>query len=557
MDIEKSFKAIEKKQFSEGDRGPVILIVEDDDDSFDILSASLRLGELGTLEIRRAGNGLEALKECDRHIPDIILLDILMPEMDGFQFIHEFRRKPGVAGVPVIFISTIDAVGDRIRGLDLGAIDFISKPFNPVEVTLRVGRHLEIRRLMMEIERQRENFSDQAAILDTIFNHVPSGLAVVDRKFRVLHHNKRFASFFPGTSPLAGQEFPDLVCTERGEAGDSSSAQVEGFLAHAFDGKEGPPFPLDLHSDDMSHKEPCHLSLRALPFPHREDCLLLDLWDVTALIEAERRVVLLDRLALLGQISMGVAHEINNPNGFIRLKAHNLETITNALAPVLDDGLEQNRDLKLGRLSVIEMRERQHEAIGGILKATERISAVVERLKSFGRDEKRTLEKVNLREVVETAVQIAEHHLKGIEDVQVSIPEGPLPETKGNQIEFEQILVNLLTNAAQSIEERREVERNGYRGNISICVVPGAGEIGIFVSDNGKGIQEKMKSKIFMPYFTTKERGKGTGLGLSISHELVSKYGGRIEVDGAPMKGATLKVFIPVHVDIHAGNSSE
>lgn len=548
MDIEKVFnKSIDENLLSESGKPPLILIVDDDKDSFDILSASLGVTELGALNVRWASDGLEALKECERQLPDIILLDILMPKMDGFEFIREFRKNPDVAKVSIIFISTIDAVGERIRGLDLGAIDFISKPFNPVEVALRVGRHVELHRLMKEVERQRKAFSEQAAILDTIFNSVPSGLAVLDQQYRILHHNQPFANFFPGfASAFVGQDFFEVLRAEGKAQDDSMEASVKDFLSRTFNKEKIPALSLSFHGDDGLH-DSHHLSMLATPFPHREDCLLLDLRNITDLIEAERRVALLDRLAMLGQISVGVAHEINNPNGFVRLKAHNLKTIYNALDPILDVGLEHGAGAQVGRLSVDEMRKRQNEAVEGILKATERITAVVERLKSFGRDSTLTAEEVDMKVVVKNAVEISEHHLQSIEEVRIDVPDAPLPAAKGNQIEFEQILVNLLTNAVQAIEERRESEGNGYEGNVSIRIVPGAGEIGIFVSDNGKGIQDNLKSKIFMPYFTTKERGKGTGLGLSISHELISKYGGRIEVEGEPMKGATLKLFVPIH----------
>jgi signal transduction histidine kinase/CheY-like chemotaxis protein len=534
---------------------PSILIVDDDEGICKLLEKYL--SEVEDCNILSVHSGIDALKICKFQLPDLLLTDVSMPMMDGFQLMEEFQKLPGSDAIPIILMSGLGEYVDRIRGLDQGAVDFLAKPFEPVEVVLRVQRHLKVRNLYKEVKRQETESKERAGVLEAILNSVPSGLAVLNENLEVIRHNQQFAQLFPGSQKaVIGVPISELCRIEMGVGEDSPDWQCPLSPSLLRTLKEGYDFQhreVKIYSSN-DQSERIFLSM-ATRFPDRDDRLLLDIRDFTSQKEQQNKLSHRNRLAMLGDLAVGVAHEINNPNAFVRLNAGNMKTMLKGLEKVFGKVSEIEPDLKLGALSISEVKGRLEDAVGGILNATERIGGVVERLKTFGRDEEIGSEEVDLCRAVMDSAEITAHFLREVEELSIETENVVVPPVRGSQIEFEQIIINFMSNAAHAIEERKQNEGEDYKGSLRVWFEFDEENVALLMSDNGIGMSDETKAKIYTPYFTTKPRGKGTGLGMSISHGIISKAGGRIEVNTALRQGTTFKLIVPVvKSEAEAGN---
>ncbi len=247
--------------------------------------------------------------------------------------------------------------------------------------------------------------------------------------------------------------------------------------------------------------------------------------DVTDRRTLEARLEQADRLAALGTMAAGVAHEINNPLAYLML---NLEWITRKMA----EGAPDPANLE-------GMMEMLKEARLG----AERVATIVRELRSFSRADGETRRRVDLETVVKSAIRIAAHEVRHRARVQTSFM--PLRPIWANEARVEQVALNLLINAAQAMPETRAAENE-----IRISVRPDTDERAVLeVSDNGQGIPSEILPRIFDPFFTTKAPGVGTGLGLSICHGIVTSLGGQITVHSEPGEGTTFRVVLPTIPD--------
>lgn len=241
-------------------------------------------------------------------------------------------------------------------------------------------------------------------------------------------------------------------------------------------------------------------------------CLLL-LRDVTEENLMQERLLQSEKMASVGQLVSGVAHELNNPLtgivGFAQL------------------------------LLMRDLDERSRQQVETIQAEAERASKIVQNLLSFARRRKARKEPTDLNALVRRVVELRsyEHHLRNIE---VSLDLAPdLPQTLVDPDQIQQVLLNLIINAEQAVKDRE-------RGRIEIRTRVRDGSIVLTVQDNGPGIAPDALRRIFDPFFTTKQAGEGTGLGLTISYGIVEDHGGRIHAESPPGKGALFTVELPI-----------
>jgi C4-dicarboxylate-specific signal transduction histidine kinase len=280
------------------------------------------------------------------------------------------------------------------------------------------------------------------------------------------------------------------------------------------------------------------------PLYQSESHFLVDLRDITedeqaVLMEARR-----ERLATIGNLAVGVAHEIQNPNTFSRVNASNLRTLFQAMRPIVETGLKHSPGIKLGTLTPEKMFSRIDEAVNGVEMASRRIEAVLGTLKSFGRTPTEQNAEADPIKAVREAHLLTTHVASGKAELCVELPES-LPAVHGGVAELSQVFVNLIQNAILAFDLPGEQ----LRGNGPACVKvylenETENEIVMAVSDNGPGIEAAHQSKIFRPYFTTRAQGEGTGLGLSISSDILHRYGGDLTVRSRPADGATFLVTL-------------
>lgn len=278
----------------------------------------------------------------------------------------------------------------------------------------------------------------------------------------------------------------------------------------------------------------------------------------TKLSDAQNKLMQSEKLASIGQLAAGVAHEINNPIGFIFSNFGTLEQYLQDLFEMLDayeesePGLQdptsrqrlQNlrKDLDIDYLKD-DIPNLMRESRDGI----QRVRKIVQDLKDFSRvDARQEWESVNLHHGIDSTLNIVNNEIKYKADV---IKEyGDLPEVQCLPSEMNQVFMNLLVNAAHAI--------TAERGTITIRTGTEGTNAWIEVADNGQGIAPENLQRIFDPFFTTKPVGKGTGLGLSLSYGIVQKHQGRMEVRSEVGQGTTFRVTLPLHHSATAAQDS-
>jgi PAS domain S-box-containing protein len=283
-----------------------------------------------------------------------------------------------------------------------------------------------------------------------------------------------------------------------------------------------PQLPSQVYRGRRPDGERFMVEASSVPFEYEGKPSILSLIrDVTERRTLEARLVQADRLAALGTMAAGVAHEINNPLAYVIL---NLDWIARKLSEGATDPA-----------SIAGMKEMLLEARGG----ANRVATIVHELRSFSRSDGEARGAVDLAEVVRSAIRIASHEIQPRAQVTTSF--APAPAVWANEGRVEQVVLNLLLNAAQAMPEARSAT-NEIRVSVRD---DGAGRAILEVADNADGIPAEILPRIFDPFFTTKAPGRGTGLGLSICHGIVSSLGGQITVHSEPKEGTTFRVTLP------------
>lgn len=263
--------------------------------------------------------------------------------------------------------------------------------------------------------------------------------------------------------------------------------------------------------------------------------------------EAHSQLVHREKMASLGQLVAGIAHEINNPLNFIQGNLHCLRESVGTLQGTLEAILRQvdQEDSKLARkLQKIRLANELDEvlddvgsAFDGCQEGVERSTALVNDLRSFSRADSRTTTETDLHAAIGSSLNLLRSKLHGIEIVRDL---EPIPTVHCIARQIDQVLVNLIANAADALEGRGRIAIRTRLQEDDVVVIE--------VEDDGPGIDPSHLDRIFDPFFTTKEVGKGTGLGLSISYGIVSRHGGALTVQSEPGQSTCFRVVMPVGV---------
>jgi signal transduction histidine kinase len=260
------------------------------------------------------------------------------------------------------------------------------------------------------------------------------------------------------------------------------------------------------------------------------------------LTENQVQLVRTEKQASLGRLVAGIAHEINNPIQFIR---GNMTVVSEAFAdlvPILDDQFAARPTLRVARLDYPFFRKQMPVLLQDMADGAGRIGAIVSDLKTFAHQDDGALdEEVDLIETVRSAVRLLHNQLKHFRVKEELDPQ--LPRIRGNRTQLQQVVVNVLQNASQALG-------NSPDGRIVIRtrLEAGGGWARLSVEDNGCGIPEHLKQRIFDPFFSTRQRSGGTGLGLAISEGIIQQHGGRIEVESQVGTGSIFHLLLPTGV---------
>lgn len=434
-----------------------ILIVEDEMMNRSMLE--LTLLQAGH-NVACAADGATALAIAQQQPPDLIITDVLMPVMDGFELCRQCKADQALKQVPVILYSS-DYVEQQEQqlGLELGACRYLVKPSPPQLLLAAVNEVLAEQQSLTLLGAELE-LGEEMKLL---------------RNYNEVLFNKLEAKM---------QELQQTIAEQK------------------------------------KYEE----SMKAM----------------------QAQIIQQEKMASIGQLAAGVAHEINNPMGFITSNltslgkyAERLDTYIAALQKSLYEcpkhpGLEELDQLRQ-KLKVDYIISDVNELINESLDGANRVRRIVQDLKSFSRVDQAEKSRTSLNDCLETTINIAWNELKYIATLERRF--GDIPEINCNPQQLNQVFLNLLVNAAQSMEQQ---------GTITVTTWSEQGQVCVSVADTGKGMPKEVQERIFEPFFTTKPAGKGTGLGLSISADIIRKHQGEISVESEPGRGTTFTVRLPV-----------
>ena len=262
----------------------------------------------------------------------------------------------------------------------------------------------------------------------------------------------------------------------------------------------------------------------------------------------QQQVVKQEKLASLGALTAGIAHEIRNPLNFV----NNFAALSSELIEELREELkmEDNGDGELDREFISEILDDLDTNVIKVNEHGSRANRIVEGMLAHSRDEAGELESVEINVLVQEYAKLAYHGIRGTDS---SFNVDMVYEFDSNAGEVEaiardlsRVFLNIVTNACHATHARRTEEgESGYQPAVTIRTEGRKNEVSIAVHDNGTGIPQHVLDRIFDPFFTTKSGTQGTGLGLSISHEIVQEHGGKIEVDTVPGEFTEFKITLP------------
>ncbi|MEG5162525.1 response regulator [Microcoleus sp. AT3-A2] len=432
-----------------------LLVVDDTPDNLRLLSTML--SDKG-YKVRGVINREMALKAARSTPPDLILLDITMPQMNGYEVCQHLKADCRTSGIPVIFLSALDQVLDKVKAFAVGGVDYITKPFHLEEVLARVENQLTIQRLQKKLHEQNARLQESEA---------------KERK---------------------------------------KSQQLE-------------------------------LALKQLQHTQAQ------------LIQSEK-------MSSLGNVVAGVAHEINNPISFIKGNLSPVREYTEDLLRLVQLYTEDFPNptaaiqQQLEAIDFTFLKNDLPKLIASMSIGADRIGEIVQSLRNFSRLDESDLKAVDIHEGIESTLMILQHRLKDEADqtiIKVVKEYEDLPKIECYAGQMNQVFMNVLTNAIDALQSPKcwanDVDDSSPIPTITICTkLLSDCQVGIYITDNGPGINEDIQQRIFEPFFTTKKVGQGKGLGLSISYAIVvDDHGGQLRCLSIPAQWATLAIELPIH----------
>ena len=589
-----------------------ILLVDDEPINRQVLLNHLAFQRY---ELVEASSGEQALQIIEKGQPfDLVILDIMMPKVSGYEVCRRLRKHYPASDLPVIFLTAKNQLVDLVKSFNAGGNDYLNKPVNKPELLARVESHLKLLdvhrhlehkvcerteslrqaneqlRTLSNIGLQLNQSLDLHQVLRAIFDSVAAlmdvgrfgiGLYQPDsERLEVEFIFEDEKSYRPFNRDMADDSqfavwciknrktiFINELATE-GENYIKNHEYIRGHLRFTLDDASRcemrPPesmmyVPLLLQQQVVGFLTVQSFESHAYEQKDLDILTTLAHYMATAIDNAKMHQVLVenetqlakqqskqqlveaDKMAALGSLSVGIAHEINNPTNFVGVGAHNLEHGLNDLQAFLlqlaADADDEVKDMISEQFTPL----RQH--LETITLGTERIVAIVQDLRTFTHTNQSGAVEANIYQNLRATISLVRAQYK--EKINFVLEECDLPKITCILGEINQVFMNLIINGVDAIGEKQQGIEDDKLGEIRISGKAYDGHIEISVSDSGNGMNEQTKERLFDPFYTTKPLGKGTGLGLSISFGIVQKHGGEIRVESTLGKGTTFTVVLP------------
>ena len=458
------------------------------------------------------GTAESALEAFDAGAFDLMLVDWVLPGMSGLDLCRAIRQRDDGRDVVIVVVTGHGSADDIREIIEAGASDFVQKPIEPEMLRLR----LSLAGRLAETARRRRVGAERLVRAEEAFEALiassPDAVYVVSEDL-IVYSNRRFLSYlgYDSQDDLLGHQQRDVVHSD-----DLPQLRSEQ-RRYLSRGEPTVPTEIRFRRRDSTIVTGETVAV-PLDFGGRPATLRM-VRDVSDRKAMQAQLLLADRMASVGTLAAGVAHELNNPLAYV---------VTNLV--LTREVLEQPPTAQ--RLA--EARQQLEEAVDG----AHRLQAIVGDLKTFSRDDDRPTS-VDPTRVVESAVAIAWNELR--HRAQLHRELGPIPKVRINEGRLSQVVLNLLINAAHAMDEGT-VSQNEIHVSTR---TDAAGWAVIEVRDNGCGIASDMLTRIFDPFFTTKPMQRGTGLGLSICRNIVTTAGGAIDVESQIDEGSRFRVRLP------------
>ncbi len=579
-----------------------LLLVDDQPNNLRVLTAILvKEG----YRIRKALNGELALLACQKILPDLILLDIAMPDLDGYQVCQRLKADQTTREIPIIFISALGDVTDKIKAFDVGGVDYITKPFQAAEVISRIGTHLKMRSLQLKLQEknlaleaeieQRKNA--QTALQLSEARNLALLNAIPDLMLRIridgIFLDYRIAKDMTFSDSNSSFPIPDLSEEKDGFIGkkvfEVLSDDLAVWLMHYVEQtlltseinigefvQKNPPSIVQTQGEWQIYEarfvKSCedevlaiirNVSDRKLTEALRLKTEAQLSWQKKQLEQtvhdlklAQTQLVQNEKMVGLGQLVAGIAHEINNPVNFIYGNILYAQTYVKDLLTLVEayqQNCEPTWNIKklLEEIDLNFLKNDLDQLFGSMQMGAERIHKMVISLRSFARLDEAKMKPVDIHEGINSTLLLLEYRLKETDQrpaIKVIKNYSFLPKVTCYPSQLNQVFFHLLTNAIDALESRAELEDNPFQYplKIEIKTAETSQYILIQIKDNGMGIPEATQHHLFDPFFTTKPVGTGTGLGLSISYQIiVQQHQGSISCSSTPGDGAEFTIRIP------------
>ena len=517
-----------------------ILVVDDNLNNLKTLSKFLK--EKG-YSVRGALNGQSALMAIEAMPPELILLDVLMPELNGYEICRRIKTKPETRDIPVIFISALEETEKKVEGFQAGGIDFITKPFNLEEVLIRVTTHLRIGQLQHQLENYNQSLENKVyqrtQALEAsreryrrLVEDLPVGLfrskPGPDRRFIMV--NMAFVRMF---GYQAADEVLSLPVNHLYRDEVESRAFTKELIRKGF-----------LRNKELNLKRRDGSNLIASVTAHAVrnkdgETMYFDglVEDITEQRKLELQLHRTRKLEAISTLAAGFAHDFKN-----------------MLSSILG-----NTDLAIMKLS---RGEKIDDLLQLVLQAGLRARSLVKQIFTFSHQAEIKKVPTQVSEIIGDSLAFLEASWPSGIDTAYRI-DAVDSKVMADPNQIHQILMNLCINSVQSIGlnggllKVRLHKTTLKSNNFSIIQNMKKGNFLLLeVTDNGPGIPKEIIHKIFDPFFTTKNREKNSGMGLAVVHGIVKDMGGTVMVESEPGHETRFQVLLPIHEDTNTSSSS-
>lgn len=520
------------------DRPARILIV--DDDEHNLLAIRTVLEDLAEVEV--ASSGEEALRHLLKSEFAVILLDVYMPGMDGYETAQIIRGRDQTKRIPIVFLSAVNKEKEHLlRGYSMGAVDYVFKPVEPVVLRSKVAVFVDLYEMTGEVRRKAEQ---EQKLLDANLRANAERLRI-EQELRLVE--QRQAAIIASLPIVLYLEPADVAARVPQFVGGNFTA-VTGFPFEAV-GANPDLWKERLHPEDKAQVLKALEDRRhngAMAVEYRWQCAdgqykhFLDqavllrgpdgvpaqfagtLLDVTDRKELESQLLQARKMDAIGQLTGGIAHDFNN-----------------LLAAVL------------GGLDLIERRlplDEDHKKILGLTRrAAEQGSELVRRLLAFARRQQLKPAAIDIETLSVSVTELLAHTLGGLVRLEWRTRDGIWP-VFADSSQLELALMNLIINARDAMPNGGEIWVGGENvqvGRDHQLGLPAGDYVLLSVADSGGGIPAEMLEQVTEPFFTTKDVGKGTGLGLSMVYGFARQSGGGIAIHSTVGEGTRVEMWLP------------